>query len=400
MLWSNIIIVSCSVYLLGTDGCLDGKQVNLNCSNVAVTDKTVIKLGEQTPPSIVYKEEVARKIMPNATELTIPQLAQSQIFYKIGRKLNAVWNPILVPIGLACNTLSILVMSLKRNRKISCCTYMTALAVCDNGMLLIAGNNWLILAGYPRLQSALECQLSTCFTIVVTVTASILLISMTLDRLIVVKFPLKARTICTARRAKIVIFISFISTSLYGLPFLKLSGVSRDGLECVIFLKKTLFTQVCTWVTTCLNILLPFTTLLVLNTLIIRTMWNRNVYFDKQKMQPSNDVDIRASPDTSTSTCGNGNKQTTKDTQLVVMLLWVTFTYLALTFPIYLHNSISTIIDYQQSAEKYALNDFSLQLTRNLFRTNSGVNFFLYIISGSKFRHETWMILSCQCKKI
>ena len=73
----------------------------------------------------------------------ILQLASTYIYYTLGEYINAIWLPILVPVGLGGNMLCFLVMNMKHNRKIPCCIYMRNLAVLDSLMLCLAGLYWI-----------------------------------------------------------------------------------------------------------------------------------------------------------------------------------------------------------------------------------------------------------------
>ena len=69
---------------------------------------------------------------------------ETYVTFDIATTLNVYWFPILVPIGLVGNTLSLLVMIKPNNRKISTCIYMAVLSVNDNLMMCLALSDWLI----------------------------------------------------------------------------------------------------------------------------------------------------------------------------------------------------------------------------------------------------------------
>lgn len=102
-----------------------------------------------------------------------------------------------------------------------------------------------------------------------------------------------------------------------------------------------------------------------MNTVIINTIRNRF------KTDSSNDGQMKGS-----------------DKQIVIILLLVTFSYLALTTPGYVMLVLTMYIDFQTSPKVFA--DFFLlyNASQKLYYTNNGINFLLYVISGQKFRQD------------
>ena len=76
------------------------------------------------------------------------------------------------------------------------------------------------------------------------------------------------------------------------------------------------------------------------------------------------------------------------DKQIVIILLLVTFSYLALTTPGYVMLLLTMYVDFQTSPKAFA--DFFLlyNVSQKLYYTNNGINFLLYVISGQKFRQD------------
>ena len=86
------------------------------------------------------------------------------------------------------------------------------------------------------------------------------------------------------------------------------------------------------------------------------------------------------------------NAMKNAENQLTIMLLLVTTLFLILLIPTYVRFIYLTFLITDTPA-KYALSIFLMQLTYKLFTTNSGINFFLYCISGQKFRNDLKEIL-------
>ena len=91
-------------------------------------------------------------------------------------------------------------------------------------------------------------------------------------------------------------------------------------------------------------------------------------------------------------------RQTEK--QVTVTLLLVTFTFLVLMTP---SGSILIYVNvYDLSKSPQSLAGFRLfgSLAHKTYFTNSGINFFLYVISGRKFRSDLVNLLTCKRRKL
>ena len=147
--------------------------------------------------------------------------------------------------------------------------------------------------------------------------------------------------------------------------------------------------------------MLPFTVILTLNCLIIRTLRKRKLFFEKEDASSIKEV-----KSTSSSAIPHDQRkipldeaQSNKDKQLVIMLMSITFALLALTLPNYIFVAVfnNIKIDGGTSPFNYALYIFNFHLVTKLFYTNNTINFFLYCLTGTKFRNDAWQIISA-CK--
>ena len=94
---------------------------------------------------------------------------------------------------------------------------------------------------------------------------------------------------------------------------------------------------------------------------------------------------------------GRKSKTLRQDRQLIAILFLVTLSLLTLTGPQYVRN-LTYMIFTPATPEAYGFYYFFVQLTNKLTTMNSAVNFYLYCISGSKFRKEVLALLSCASK--
>ena len=80
--------------------------------------------------------------------------------------------------------------------------------------------------------------------------------------------------------------------------------------------------------------------------------------------------------------------------QLTIMLLLVTILFLVLLCPTYIR-SIYLVFAKRDNPFEYAKAMLLSEMTGKLCASNSGINFFLYCISGQKFRNDLKEILYC-----
>ena len=82
------------------------------------------------------------------------------------------------------------------------------------------------------------------------------------------------------------------------------------------------------------------------------------------------------------------------ENQLTIMLLLVTTLFLILLCPTYFR-FIYLVFAKRDTPLDYAKSMIIFQISGALYITNSGINFFLYCISGKKFRNDLMETISC-----
>jgi hypothetical protein len=115
----------------------------------------------------------------------------------------------------------------------------------------------------------------------------------------------------------------------------------------------------------------PSAILFILNIIIIATMRCNNSF--------TNEASIGSTE----------QKKSSKDTYLIVMLLTVTFTLLIMTVPYHVNKAIYDPKRFIKYPWLYTWHMTCILM----YYTNSGVNFFLYCLSGSKFRQDFYDLL-------
>ena len=82
------------------------------------------------------------------------------------------------------------------------------------------------------------------------------------------------------------------------------------------------------------------------------------------------------------------NQSKNTERQIYTMLFLVSFSYLILTTPMFAFLLYNKLVDFIQSPYHFAVFTMLFQAAEKTFYTNFGINFFLYVLSGQKFRKD------------
>ena len=234
----------------------------------------------------------------------------------------------------------------------------------------------------PPDQSTYCTVLNTAF-FAATMCSTLLILNMTFDRFYSIIRPHKAASFNTVKRAKITIICVVIFGLIFNIPHLFFTA--NNGGQCVPYGKAMAFGygQFYYWLSFVLNFAFPFISLLTMNAFIIQTIRNRfNV--------------PNAAGEGHGQSQGQGPKnKSATTTQIYIILLLVTFSFLVLTTPGYVILLYIMKVDYDKSPKAFAKFYFLDNIGQKTYYTNCGINFFLYVLSGKKFRTDLMKLLSC-----
>ena len=205
---------------------------------------------------------------------------------------------------------------------------------------------------------------------------------MTFGRFYSIIRPHKAASFNTVTKAKITIVIIVISSILFNIPHIFMS--TNVGKECVPWGNgmEKVAAQLHYYATFIVNFALPFVLLLVMNSVIIHTLRTRSLKsFIRSNGQGQNDDQIF--------------KLKNSEKQIFILLLLVTFAFLILTTPGYAMILYVNFVDYTKSPKSFADYYLVYHIGQKTYYTNYGINFFLYVMSGHKFRSDLIHIFKC-----
>ena len=212
-------------------------------------------------------------------------------------------------------------------------------------------------------------------------------LNMTFERVYGILRPHKAASFNTVKRAKITIICVVIFSILYNSPHIFLS--SSVGRQCIPYgqAMKVVYGQFYYWLSFILQFALPFVLLLSMNCVIIHTLRTR-VKFNVTISDPKTHCERKVQGQSQGHDKCQTSKMQNAERQIYIMLLLVTFGFLILLTPAYAFYLYQMFYDYDKSP--YAFAGFYLynSVSQKAIYTNNGINFFLYVMSGKKFRTD------------
>ena len=207
---------------------------------------------------------------------------------------------------------------------------------------------------------------------------------MTFERFYSILRPHKAASFNTVKRAKITISCITLVNIVYSLPHLFITSVS--GQTCVHFLKgmKYLSGRIYFYVDQLVGLGIPFISLLIMTCVIISNLRKRPKFLTNKSNSLGEGQDQVQCQGQSQ---GHRNTRHPKK-QIIMMLLVVTFSFLILMIPAYSMLFYTQFVDFRNSPKLYAGFRLFYAIGTRCYHTNFGINFYLYVISGQKFRSD------------
>ena len=164
---------------------------------------------------------------------TFMEQVETYMTFKIANFINAFWFPVLILIGLVGNILSFVVMIKPKNRKMSTCIYMAAISINDNIMMASSLNNFLVIVMNIHGWHLWECKVAAFCALFALQNSSFQVVAMTVDKYIAIKWPHRAATYSTPRRAKMIIVGLSVCAFIYNSRHFHLTHIT-DG-QCVAY---------------------------------------------------------------------------------------------------------------------------------------------------------------------
>ena len=227
-----------------------------------------------------------------------------------------------------------------------------------------------------------HCKITCLVNFISYLWSTLLILNMTFDRFYSIIRPHKAASFNTVKRAKITVVCVIIISVLYNSPhFFVASNVNWDCVPYGAALGNVLG-EIYYWLSFVVQFALPFVLLLFMNSVIIHKIRTRSAFTHEGV----------SSGDSSNS--GDQLKTKNPESQMFAILLLVTFTFMILTTPSYGFFLYVRIFDFSKTPRRFAGYYMFYNVAHKMQISGHGINFFLYVISGRKFRTDLRKLFS------
>ncbi len=304
-----------------------------------------------------------------------------------GYHLSLVYtSPILICVGTVCNVLCVAVMRTASYRDSSTGMLFICLAIADIGVL----NTGLLRVWLDRTWgvdvrsfSQAACKIHIFTTYLLGQLSAWTLVIITLERVVSVCWPLRCKELCSRRRLLagwLCMLILLVGADTHLFWSMALEHYPGYGDYCLQSSSLRWFMVVYwPWIDMALACFVPFVAIFALNIVISVKLF---------QFRQGRKTTLQASQE-------KGSEKST-----TIMLLSISFTFLLTTTPaaIYFAGLGAGAWAYTENddSESDAQLRFAYAVCYLLFNLNSTMNFFLYCISGTRFRQAAASVL-CHC---
>ena len=287
--------------------------------------------------------------------------------------------PTTLAFGTIGNVLSIVAVTNRHCKKSMFTTYIAALGVADLGSLyLFVLPVTLLLFDINIFEIPSACKFVSFLLNLTTQMSSWIIAAMTLERAFSVFFPLKVKSICRPRNGCIVIAIIFVfflalnSHILYGFQSATVNNFSICGFVDQSYEEFSVYFN---WINGIVIFLIPVVVIIVANSATV------------MKVMTMGNLASATVPD-------NRRK---RNRYLLIMTLLVSITYIVLVTPWTVYYSLRPYL-YEEVDPYFFSNDTDELLGTIVYQlafVNYGVNFYLYVLSGQRFRQDLKAAFPC-----
>lgn len=334
----------------------------------------------------------------NVTQLDLAENGEREIAMTMLRVLL----PIIIFFGTLGNLLTFAVLVRRSMRTTPTFLYLTVLALADTIVLYLSGfKSWIrIVTGYELLHSSdVACRLMIYVLLCAFYMSSWLIVLITVDRFIVVFFPFNAYTILRIRQARVAAACLALIVALCNIHVFwsfRLSIDESGRMTCDSADDDWFMNEIFEYLKLVTYSGIPFVLVLTLNVcLIVRIKRRTNAFTTRTpRLKAQRPFYLaRRQP------CHSSSVSSTMSTQLIMttpnigqrrltrLLLIVSFAWLGLTAPFTLH---ALFFDTTPSARNLLVKSVCFLL----MYLNHATNFYLYCITGQRFRGDLKKMLT------
>ena len=305
-------------------------------------------------------------------QLSFMDVVIGRLEWKIAMMIISHGMIVISCIGIIGNFVSLGVLCRKSMRVTSCAFLLISLAVADElastmNMFNTLNDNYLKGIFY----SDAWCKITGYLTSTIEFSSVWILIAMTTERFFAVCFPLKLALWHTRRSLVVAVILIATLSLLQGIPMLlTIKAVPGAGnLACGFKAKYEKFWGIWNWCLASLISYVPIILLTSLNSALLRSL--RKAAAVKTALSTS-----------SQASSISQTKQVTK------MCLAVSIVFTLCLLPIACHRPISHFMLDKRNPVEFAIHRLIESISWSLLSLNHSVNFFIYCVTGKRFRDE------------
>lgn len=346
---------------------------------------------------------------------------------QISKAVHTYFSPCILLVGTVASILSIVVLSRKTLRRTPTMFYLLILSIADLLVLYTGLLRYWLSESFGFKVRRLDdwvCKLHTFLVYFSLDFASWILVAVTVDRCVSVMIPLKAKLCCTLKASRCVVVVIMLVLALINGHFIftiELKRMNTQEVECRPSTETADFlNQIWPWIDFAVFCFFPIGIMAIANVLIIRkiTTLHPSITTNASRRESC------AHPNTESESVGTissgslgwGNKKKRHEqrgsfddcivkhvsnkktnvrtsTNLTTMLLCVNLVFILCTAPIgiyfigrrYWTNEVL-------SSREQAKMSLAYSIVNNLQYVNNSVHFFLYCITGKRFRGEFYKL--------
>ncbi|XP_034942123.1 thyrotropin-releasing hormone receptor-like [Chelonus insularis] len=313
----------------------------------------------------------------NKTLIQSPDWVETIIF-----GVQMYYTPVLVSLGTLGNCLSVYIFCKTKMRSVSSSWYLSALAISDTGFLISLLIAWLNMVGVGLFNRPGYCQFFVYLPTLCSFLSVWFVVSFTVERFIVVLYPLRRQSMCTVARAKTILIGLTIIGSILCSPVLwfsssRPSNQKFNSTVCGLADEWEHLAWIFNVADTILTFVLPFTVIVILNGLIIKTVWR----LARVRINLTSSIKNKRNT--------KGKSLELSQTKVTKMLLVVSTFFLCFNLPAY----VMRVRAFLEEGEPPRAVIITQHICNLLFDTNFGINFVLYCASGQNFRNAVIAII-------
>ena len=309
--------------------------------------------------------------------LTFREALKKDPAYMAAKHINNYKIYPLMVIALIGNALSITVL-LKRGLLSSTCNFfLVNLAVWDTLLIWLRGVSFILTTIKGGTLSSAGCKTIVYLQNVAVQNAVWVVVIMTIDRFVAIRFPLKMVRLCTLKRAKITLCGLLVFTLIFNVEYFIIveSYIRLDLPSCRYVAQYENFAnKIWSWIDMAVYAIVPEIAIFTLNVIIITTL-------RRARKSQADLVKVRGK---------------VKKDHLTPMLLTVSIVFFLLTTPKTCLIIIKGYWNFKKTVDSFVLYHLLNTIFRLLADLNHCINFFLYFVSGPSFRKDLAKLFPCR----